>query len=130
LLKTLFVTLTSFFPNTFFILIFLVLHQLHAPQEWVNIKWWHVLEKSCLKKKFPQTEIQCSNAGEKIAKKWRLIFPKIKEYTTQFNFLYFTFVRNFTQKKGWGGVLCVLVFSITTVVPSVVLVSPSWLLLP
>jgi hypothetical protein len=82
------------------------------------------------KKTVPQTEIQCPNAGEKIAKKWRLILPKIKEYATQFNFLYFTFVRNFTQKKGWGGVLCLLVFSITTVVPSVVLVSPSWLLLP
>lgn len=30
----------------------------------------------------------------------------IEEYATRFNFLYFTFVRNFTQKKGWGSARC------------------------
>jgi hypothetical protein len=66
-----------------------------------------MFERKVVKKiKSPKTEIQCPNAGEKIAKKWRLNFPKIKEYATQFNFLYFTFVRNFTQKKGWGSAVC------------------------
>jgi len=77
-----------------------------------------------LKKKFPQTEIQCPNAGEKIAKKWRL-----RNMLHDLIF-YISHLCEISHKRKAGVVLGVLVFSITTIVPSAVLVPPSWLLLP